>query len=89
MATSVERVTLPINSLGDRFERFKTDKRIQRVAKKTLEVYDNTWKLFGPGLESLDLTMKMILRDEEEFPTNLEPGAQVTAKRLLKEEENL
>jgi hypothetical protein len=87
MASPVERVAVPTNSLGDRFERFKTDKRIQRVAKKTLEVYDNAWKFFGPGLESLDLTMKMILRDEEEFPTNLEPGAQATAKRLLKEEE--
>ena len=50
MATSVQRVTLPTNSLGDRFERFKRDKMIQRVAKKTLEVYDNAWKFFGPGL---------------------------------------
>jgi len=87
MATSVQRVTLPTNSLGDRFERFKRYKMIQRVAKKTLEVYDNTWKFFGPGMESVDLSMKMALRDEEEFPTNLEPCAQATAKRLLKEEE--
>ncbi len=87
MATSIQRVTLPTNSLGDRFERFKRDKMIQRVAKKTLEVYDNAWKFFGPGMESVDLSMKMALRDEEEFPTNLEPGAQATAKRLLKEEE--
>jgi integrase/recombinase XerD len=75
------------NGLGFQFERFKQDKMIQRVAKKTLEVYDNAWKFFGPSLEKLDLSMLMAYRDEEEFPTNLAPGAQVTAKRFLKYEE--
>ncbi len=56
--TKPPAISQKLSQVGDLFTTFQMDRLVNNVSAKTLELYENSWKFFGPDLDTVRLDLK-------------------------------